>query len=255
VTYNVHSCVGLDGKVSPQRIARVIAQCDPDLVALQELDVGRRRTQGRDQAEEIAHELNMTFHFHPTIKLEEEQYGDAILSRYPMRLVRSGLLPGANSTAIEPRGAIWATVRVGDQEVQVLNTHLGLSERERLEQVHALLGPEWLAHPDFREPLIVCGDLNFRSRSPAYRLLAERLRDVSRCDGRRPAATFPSRRPIVRIDYIFIGGDFEVLSAEAARTALAVRASDHLPLIAELQLATPVRTPLDSKARSQRAPQ
>jgi endonuclease/exonuclease/phosphatase family metal-dependent hydrolase len=117
------------------------------------------------------------------------------------------------------------------------------------------LGPEWLAHPDFREPRIVCGDLNFRSRSPAYRLLAERLRDVSLESGRRPAATFPSRRPIVRIDYILIGGDFEVLSAEAARTALAVRASDHLPLIAELQLAIPVRTPLDSKARSHRAPQ
>jgi endonuclease/exonuclease/phosphatase family metal-dependent hydrolase len=228
--------VGLDGKVSPQRIARVIAQCDPDIVALQELDVGRRRTQGRDQAGEIAQELNMMLHFHPAIRLAEEQYGDAILSRYPMRLVRAALLPGATSAMIEPRGALWVAVTIGETEVQVLNTHLGLSEPERLQQVETLLGPDWLGHPDCREPLIVCGDLNLRSRSKAYGRLANRLRDVQREVPRRPAATFPSRRPIVRIDHIFVQGEVQVLTAQTARTSLAVRASDHLPLIAELQL-------------------
>jgi endonuclease/exonuclease/phosphatase family metal-dependent hydrolase len=148
------------------------------------------------------------------------------------------LLPGAVSATIEPRGALGVAATIGETDVQVFNTHLGLSERERLEQVEALLGKDWLGHPECREPLIVCGDLNFRSRSSAYRLLANRLRDVQREAGRRGAATFPSRRPIVRIDYIFVQGEIQVLAAHPVRTSLAVRASDHLPLIAELQLGT-----------------
>ena len=78
--------------------------------------------------------------------------------------------------------------------------------------------------------------MNFRSRSGAYRSLANRLRDVQLEAGRRPAATFPSRRPLVRIDYIFVQGAIQVVATQTARTSLAIRASDHLPLIAELQL-------------------
>ena len=65
MTYNVHSCIGMDGRLSTSRIARIIAQCRPDVVALQELDVGRGRTGGIDQAHAIAQELEMEFHFFP----------------------------------------------------------------------------------------------------------------------------------------------------------------------------------------------
>jgi endonuclease/exonuclease/phosphatase family metal-dependent hydrolase len=236
VTYNVHSCVGLDGKISTRRIARVIAQCNPDIVALQELDVRRKRTDGRDQAEEIARVLNMSFHFHPAIRLEEEQYGDAILSRFPMRLVHSGLLPGGVSQLFEPRGALWVELKIGNRLLQVINTHLGLLEQERLEQVQALLGEEWLSHPECREPIIICGDMNFGPRSRAYRLLAGHVRDVQLVGPRRPSATYPSRWPVVRIDHIFVRGQMEVLRTEPSRTTLARRASDHLPLIADLRL-------------------
>lgn len=240
VTYNVHSCVGADGKISPLRIARVIAQCDPDVVALQELDVRRKRTLSRNQAEEIATILNMEFQFHPVIRLEEEQYGDAILTRLPMRLVRSGILPSATSTRrAEPRGALWVAAMYGDQEVQILNTHLGLDERERQEQIRALLGPEWLGHPTCREPVILCGDFNCRPRSRSFRILAEQLRDVQQ-DAPRRAPTFPSRWPVLRIDHIFVKGEIEVLHVEAPRTSLAVRASDHLPLVAELRIGPPL---------------
>jgi endonuclease/exonuclease/phosphatase family metal-dependent hydrolase len=168
--------------------------------------------------------------------MEEEEYGDAILSRLPMRLVRSELLPGVMPTRqVEPRGAIWVEVAVGEHAVQVINTHLGLDEQERLEQVQALLGPDWLGHSECREPAILCGDLNLRPRSRAYRLLAERLRDVQR-EVRRPAATFPSRWPLVRIDHIFVKGAVQVRTVETLYNRLAQRASDHLPLIAELAL-------------------
>ena len=78
LTYNVHRCVGTDRKLDVARIADVIATYEPDIVALQELDVGRLRTGLVDQAHEIAHRLEMSFHFHPAMAVEEELYGDAI---------------------------------------------------------------------------------------------------------------------------------------------------------------------------------
>ncbi len=113
LTYNVHSCIGLDGRLSPERIARVIARQAPDIVALQELDVGRSRTGHLDQARAIADALEMSLAFHPTVTVADEQFGDAVLSPHPLRLVHAGTLPGLG---LEPRGAIWVEVDVPDGE-------------------------------------------------------------------------------------------------------------------------------------------
>jgi hypothetical protein len=84
VSYNVHACVGMDGRLSLERVARVIARSQADVVALRELDIGRGRSDYQDQAQEIARLLEMDWHFHPAWALAEEQYGDAVLSRLPM---------------------------------------------------------------------------------------------------------------------------------------------------------------------------
>jgi endonuclease/exonuclease/phosphatase family metal-dependent hydrolase len=246
MTYNVHSCVGMDGMLSPSRIARVIAQCRPDIVALQELDVGRSRTGAIDQAQAIAEELKMEFHFHPALRLEEELYGDAILSRWPMRLVRAGGLPGlANRFDLEPRGALWVAVEIEGQEIQFLNTHLGLVSQERLAQAEALLGPDWLGHPDCREPVILCGDFNAIPASRAYQRLRHRLRDAQLAlNGHRPKRTFFSRYPVNRIDHIFVSQQLQVLGIDVPRTDLIRVASDHLPLVADLQIVRQVATRL-----------
>lgn len=238
VTYNVHSCVGMDGRLSPSRIARVIAQCDPDIVALQELDVRRWRTNGDDQAHAIARELQMEFHFHPALSLEEEQYGDAVLSRYPMRLVRAAALPGQpHRDDREPRGALWVAVDVDGCEVQLVNTHLGLSPAERLAQVEALLGPEWAGSAEFRGPAVLCGDFNAMPRSPAYRRVCQVFRDAQLClNGHRPKRTWFSHYPLSRIDHVFVGRHVEVLSVDVPRSQLAGVASDHLPLVVDLNL-------------------
>lgn len=111
MTYNVHSCVGRDGKTSPLRIAEVIAQHGSDIVALQELDVGLVRSQQADQAQMIAQQLNMHYHFHPSLQMEKGQYGNAILSRYPMRLQKAAGLPTFPSrTPLERRGALWVEI-------------------------------------------------------------------------------------------------------------------------------------------------
>jgi endonuclease/exonuclease/phosphatase family metal-dependent hydrolase len=241
MTYNVHSCIGMDGRMSPERIARTIARYGADVIALQELDVRRSRTGGVDQAERIAQLLEMDFYFHPALHLEEERYGDAILSRLPMRLVKAELLPGLSR--VEPRGALWVAIDAGvdasgeKQEIQVLNTHLGLTARERRMQIEALLGAGWLAHPQCVGPLILCGDFNMLPSSPVSRLLRSRLRDAHLEYTRHPPrGTFSGRFPLVRLDYIFVSQELDVLKAEVPETSLTRVASDHLPLIVELRV-------------------
>ncbi|MEP4547657.1 MAG: endonuclease/exonuclease/phosphatase family protein [Saccharospirillum sp.] len=238
MTYNVHSCIGMDGKLDVARIARVIARSRPDVVALQELDVGRDRSEGIDQAHRIARLLAMDFHFHPAIHLEEERYGDAILTHLPQRLVKADLLPGlATRPNLEPRGALCVEVDLHGSRVQIINTHLGLNGQERKAQMEALLGLDWLGHPDCQQPVILCGDFNAVPLSLVCRGLNRRLRDAQEATaGHRPQPTFTTRLPSVRIDHIYFGAGLTASGIEIPDSVLARVASDHRPLVADLRL-------------------
>ena len=241
MTYNVHSCVGIDGKLASERIARVIAQANPDVVALQELDAGRARTGGEDQAQRIAHYLEMRHHFHPHIHVENERYGDAILTHLPMRIIKSGPLPGQlPGGKLEPRGAVWVVVDLHGTEVNIVNTHLGLTSRERMLQIEALLGDEWLGRLSADQPLILCGDFNAGPSSKGYRLLRSRFLDAqAELKEYRPVCTFYSRLPSFRIDHVFIQPGIQVTGITVPCSELARVASDHLPLIADLTIPCP----------------
>jgi endonuclease/exonuclease/phosphatase family metal-dependent hydrolase len=237
MSYNVHGCTGMDGNMATQRIARVIARYNPDIIALQELDVGRLRSGKIDQAEMIARKLEMKYHFHPAFRWKDEQYGNAILSRYPMALIKSGALPKleAKGQRHESRGVLWVSVEFEGKKIQVLNTHLSLSPRERDLQVDALLSQEWLQHPDCRGPVILCGDFNSLPRSSVYRKICHKLYDSQAVlAGHRPRSTWFGHYPVSRIDYVFINSNFHVQSITVPRTELEKVASDHLPLITEL---------------------
>lgn len=238
MTYNVHSCVGMDGKISPARIARVIGRHEPDIVALQELDTRRGRTGGIDQPHEIARQLQMLYHFHPTIQIEEESYGDCVLSRFPMRLVQAEKLPGLSVNAmIEPRGALWTQIDVGGITIQFFNTHLGLLPREGVIQTQSLLGDRWLTHLHCRPPIVLCGDFNALPQSPLCRSFKKILNDVQEdLEFHQPLATWMSRYPMCRIDHVFVSPEIEVLKVRVSKTRLDRIASDHLPLIADIRL-------------------
>ena len=238
MTYNVHGCVGTDRKLNEGRIAEVIAAYSPDVVGLQELDMARSRSNHLHQARHIADHLKMDFHFHPALSLEDEQYGDAVLSRLPMRLVKTGILPTAPSRwAFEPRGALLVNIQVGEQTVHLINTHLGLSFRERKAQIEALMSAEWTPPEIGSSRFVLCGDFNALPDSLVYKTAAARLRDVQRNSARwRARPTFSSMFPILRLDYIFTSADFVVRQVEVPRTPLTRAASDHLPLIADLVL-------------------
>lgn len=239
MTYNVHSCIGTDGKVSPERIARAIGRYEPDIVALQELDMGRKRTGGVDQPHLIAKELEMSYRFNPLVVVGQEQYGIALLSRYPMELIRAGRFEPVNTTnhKREPRGCIWADINIEGVKISFFNTHLGIFPRERIRHLNTLLGPEWLAHPDRHGPVILCGDLNSFPYSRLYLNISKVLRDAQKeLDDHKPKATFFSHYPIARIDHVFVSPEFEVARVEVSRTDLDKIASDHLPLIVDLKI-------------------
>lgn len=241
MTYNVHGCRGMDGRFSVERIARVIAREKPDVICLQELDQDRTRSGGIDQAQEIAARLEREVHFHAVREVDDGRFGDAVLSSLPLKLVRRGSLPAIETRLdLEQRGVLWVEVDVGGHSVQVMNTHLSIIERERRLQAEALLTDEWLGEAVGRGPLILAGDLNATSRSSTARALSRLLHDTATLDPLRESRavrprTWSGRVPLLRIDHFFTSGHFRVLRLDAPRSRLTRIASDHLPLVIDLE--------------------
>jgi endonuclease/exonuclease/phosphatase family metal-dependent hydrolase len=234
LTYNVHSCRGLDGRLMPERIAEVIAATNADVVCLQELDVWRERTGRIHQAEVIAKALNMHYEFFPAIRAETEEYGDAILSRHGMKVARKGGLPRPK-TSLEPRGAIWVEIEDQQRKWQVLNTHFGLGRFERRVQAR-VLADEWLKEALLRPPVVFCGDLNSRSGSRVHQLLGSGLQEAQIAVHGFQRRTFSTWVRWVCLDYIYASRDLMVTEAQVVDTPLARVASDHFPLMARVEL-------------------
>jgi endonuclease/exonuclease/phosphatase family metal-dependent hydrolase len=233
MTYNIHGCSGMDGKVSAARIARVISQYQPDIIALQEC-YGTRRG---EQARAIAAELKEAYHYPTDLSVLQDDYGNALLSVSPMRLIKAGRLPGLPGRDIEVRGALWATLQFAGADLHFLNTHLGLYSQERQRQSEALMGPEWLGGESCVGPVLLCGDFNAFPSSTVYRTLTSRLHEAQEnAKGHRPQNTFFGRHPVFRIDHIFCSPEFRTVRVDVPRTHLTRLASDHLPIVAEVSL-------------------
>jgi len=231
MTYNVHGFVGTDGVSDPERIARVIEQARPDLVALQEVEFGQSPSARSAACSWLGQRLGMHCHFTLTRPgLRGGQFGNAVLSRHAFELVSEGSLPRRGG---EARAIQWLRVRAPHQEFHLMNTHLGVWFWQRRAQVRALLGSEWLVRAGTDLPLIICGDFNATPLSWVYRALSRDLFDVQRAQATR-VSTWPSLRPLLRIDHMFVSREFRVLSCAAPCDATTRLASDHLPLVAEL---------------------
>jgi endonuclease/exonuclease/phosphatase family metal-dependent hydrolase len=234
MTYNVHGCRGIDGRHDLARIGRIIQANDVDVVALQELDVARPRSGRIDQARALANQLGMHADFCSARDCEDGFYGNAILSRYPATPVRGACLPRMGHR-LEPRAMQWARIEAPAFSLNVLNTHLGLDEHERLLQAEAILS-EWLQGALANGSTVLCGDFNAGEASPVYRRLTGEMRDAQRSFPR--SGTFPSYFPVLRIDHVLVSPDLRVRACAVVRTWRARLASDHLPIVAEIE-ATP----------------
>lgn len=237
MTYNVHRCIGRGGRDSIDDITRVCADAQPDLVALQELDAPETDdTEGAHHARDLASALGMTLLFCRTFRRGVGYYGHALLSRAPLELVRVTTFPTI-STGSEPRGAIWARTRLAHHTVEVVSTHLGVARHERKLQSSELIGKNWLGDPHMGPVRLLCGDLNAVPNASTYRRFARRMRDAQKLlPGHRPKPTFPSALPFLRLDHVFVSDDVQVEDVMVPHDACARRASDHLPLIVDLEL-------------------
>ena len=169
----------MDRQRSEARIAEVIAELSVDIVGLQELDLGRRRSAGVDQTRMIAEQLGWYSHFHPAMRRGDEHYGNAILSRYQLNFRRAVELPGRPPFFCrENRAAIEVNIETNLGKVHIINTHLGLGWRERLLQAQLFTSAEWRAAIAGDIPLILLGDFN---SLPGFATISHTYPPAARC--------------------------------------------------------------------------
>jgi endonuclease/exonuclease/phosphatase family metal-dependent hydrolase len=230
MTFNMHVGVGLDKKLDLQRIADVIIHERPDLVGLQEVDRGVRRTEGIDEIAELARITHMDYAFGHNLDYQEGQYGIAILSKFLIQKVDHQKFE--NRREAERRGMLRVEVDIGGRTINFATTHLDYQREDgRLFETEQLM--RFLA--DVKNPLIVVGDFNDEPAGGAHKLMLTKFVDSwigSRAKG--DGLSYPADKPAKRIDYIF----YRSSDGVRAKKAWVVRtpASDHLPVMAELEI-------------------
>jgi endonuclease/exonuclease/phosphatase family metal-dependent hydrolase len=224
-SYNIHKCVGTDGKFDPARTAAVIAELDADIVALQEVDERYGRRAGLLDLETIAGAANLTPLHIPANGASHGWHGNMILARKgKVHEVHTLRLPG-----VEPRGALIVDLEYNDTPLRIIAAHLGLLRQSRSLQAKALLD----AANGVDRPTILLGDLNewrVRNRSSLLTLLPE----FGPLDAVLPS--FPSGYPILALDRILTRPPGMIAALEVHQSPLALVASDHLPVKAQLNL-------------------
>jgi len=227
MTYNIHHGEGVDGKVDLERIATVITNAGADLVALQEVDRGVRRTQGRDLPAELARLTGLTCVFSNNFAYQGGEYGNAILSRFPILSATNTLYRMLRPE--EQRGLLQAVVRVAERELVFAVTHIDYrpDEAERLTNVFEIHG----LFAATRRPVLLCGDFNATPDSRTHARMKERFTDAWELVGQGKGFTITSDKPRKRIDYQWLntGAPLRPLKAWIPETT----ASDHLPLVME----------------------
>jgi len=226
-SYNIHSCVGLDRRCSPARIADVLRELECDILALQEVDNQPGKDDDSQQLEYLSQALDMAAVPGLRIVRHSGEYGNALLTRLPVISVHRHDL--SYGKWLEPRGALDVELDVGGHALRVIATHLGLSRSERRFQWRQLLAAIASSPPD--HPTIVLGDMN------EWFPRAGTLRDAHKILGEALAPPeFPSFAPFLALTRIWVRPVQAIVSVSVHRSPLARRASDHLPLRAVIDV-------------------
>lgn len=225
-TYNIHRCVGTDRRYDPARVIRVLEQMDCGIVALQEVENRADAMHESLQLDHLATALKMQAVPGLRIIRRWGEYGNALLTRYPVRSVSRHSL---SISWFEPRGLLEVEVDVHGQPLRIFATHLGLGRIERRYQTMQLVKAVEAVPADM--PCLVLGDMNeWFSWSRHLTWLHDRLGQTL------TPATFPSAWPFLRLDRIWLRPRSSLRSLQAWRTAESRVASDHLPLKAVVEL-------------------
>ena len=229
VTYNIHRCRGLDGRTNPARVAEVIRSIEPDVIALQEVIGAGPNSTGH--AEELGALLGMGWVMAPTRHLRGALFGNVVLSRHP--IIHHAQCDLSWKTC-ESRCCQRVDIAFGDDTLHLYNVHLGTAFLERRYQAGRLTA---IVH-DRRigQPKVVLGDFNEWMRGLATTMLSERLQSIDLRSASAPETHVSRRLPGLTPGSHLLrrtGGGGE---AGLPRTRLALMASDHLPLVAELKI-------------------
>ena len=226
MSYNVHNCVGLDGELSVERIARVINEADVEAVAIQELDSMTTRYPGHDMLSEVAALTGMYPTYAPTIDYRGGKYGVGMLTREKPISHRQVPLPCRS----EPRTLLIVEL----ENYYYCCTHLSLHEEDRVTSVAIII--EELSKLD--KPAIIAGDFNAQPNSFPMMALGRKFHVFEKSG---TPYTFPANEPKREIDYValYTGGGATAEIVEH-RVLSAPVESDHAPRVAEVGI-TPAK--------------
>lgn len=233
-TYNIHKCVGIDRRFSPERIAEVLREIDADVVALQEVLCHKNANKRDHQAEFIAEELQMNFFLGENRQISGGIYGNAVLTRLPVKHSQNFDI---SIQKREPRGCLLTEISLGTshETLQFFNVHLGTSFFERRRQVHRLLHAHVIEHTKFHGKRIIAGDFNEWTRGLTTKLFKSRFQSVDAKKHLGQTRTFPGILPVLHLDHIYFDSNFRLTEAFVHKSNDALRASDHLPIVAEFE--------------------
>ncbi|MEE4252987.1 MAG: endonuclease/exonuclease/phosphatase family protein [Desulfuromusa sp.] len=221
-TWNIHMAVGRDGRRDLSRIVQVIRQLQVDVIGLQEVD--NQIEKDRDDLQTLSEQTGFEVIAGPTMQRTRGDYGNALLTRLPVRKVERFDLSFKKR---EPRGLLIVELEWQQRPLQVAVTHLGLRPGERRKQVRQIC--HHLAERQ-RTPLVLMGDFN------EWFIWGRPLRWLQlRFGAIRSPATFPARWPFLQLDHILADPAECLLRKSVHCTDLTREASDHLPLVAQLR--------------------
>ena len=227
MTLNIHSGVNWYGQYDLEGIARYIEAVHPDIVGMQEVVRGwSSQSRFEDIPKDLAQRLNMSYAYSASLERSNGNFGNLILSRYPILSVFTELMPGD----LERRSFGFVQILVNGVRVNFVTTHLGLSESDRRQQATAIA--QFISKVS--GPLIITRDFNGSDGDVAVSVFQGNFLDVQDQCGLKQQGTFRVKDGslIPRMDYIFASPDFAVDSLRIDENYI----SDHLPLVADLQL-------------------
>ena len=228
-TYNIHRCRGMDRRIVPARIVEVLRDINADVIALQEV-IGAG-LQGAGQAEEIGAGLGMGWVMNSVRTLRHHQFGNVILSRFP--IVHHSQYDLSWRTC-EPRNCQRADLEIDGQLLHIYNVHLGTAVLERRYQARRLVS--FVHDRRVTGPKVLLGDFNEWMRGLATRTLSSLFESVDISEHLKRRRTYPGLFPVLHLDHIYYDGPVKVLRVEMPRTRKSLIASDHLPLVANLKI-------------------